>query len=122
MDSYFISPKEKTDLHIDTAQFAAQLARDWPDANYHFVEDGKGPYGLRWTLKMPYGPIEGALDRAGQTVVVDGDVQNAARFARWVRQEVPKRYALLFYDEGYSADVELTDDTSIDDLVRPFLA
>jgi hypothetical protein len=35
---------------------------------------------------------------------------------------VPARYGLAFYDEGYSADVELTAGTKESELAEPFLA
>lgn len=38
-----------------------------------------------------------------------------------VREQVPSQYPLSFYDEGYSADVPLTEGTSAEELVQPFL-
>lgn len=121
MADYFISPKEKTDLHLEPADFADAIVRSWPGETHQLVEDGKGPYGLRWTVPMRYRRLDGALNRAGQSVVLDGDVRDAAEFARWVRQQVPSQYPLFFYDEGYSADVPLTGGTSVEEVIQPFL-
>jgi len=121
MADYFISPKEKSDLRLDLTEFAEAVARRWPGVTYLFPKEGKGPYGLRWTVPMPQRRLDGALNRAGQSIVLDGDLRDAAEFARWVRRQVPQRYPLFFYDEGYSADVALIESTSAEELVQPFL-
>lgn len=122
MSSYFISPPEPTPWTIDAEAFARELCRAWPAAQLERLSDPAGLHQLRWTIAsgLP-APIEGTLARDGQTVHLDGDVRAAAAVARWVRSLVPPQQALIFYDEGFSADVALTPEVTDDELVQPFL-
>jgi hypothetical protein len=119
--SYFISSKEETDLHLDSQQFVDSVMRTWPGGTYHFIKDERSPYSVRWTIQMGHGELTGALDREGQSIAVQADVRDAAEFARWFRGQVPRQYELAFY--GESGDmVDLTETTTVDELVRPFVA
>jgi len=80
-------------------------------------DDGAGPAAWTWTG----GGVDGTLSRDGSSVALEADVQASAQFARWLRSIVPSTQALVFYDEGYSADVALTPDTTEEQLTRPFL-
>ena len=65
--------------------------------------------------------LDGTLTNDANVVHLDGDVRACATFALWFRSQVPTEQDLLFYDEGYSADVPLLVETTKDELVAPFL-
>lgn len=123
MSSYFISPPEPTTWTFDVDAFARDLGLAWPAAQVERLADPASLHQLRWTIAsgLP-APIEGTLAKDGQTVHLDGDLRAAVAMARWVRSIVPLQQALIFYDEGFSADVALTAQVTDDQLVQPFLA
>ena len=51
--------------------------------------------------------MRGYLQRDGQSVVVYGDIPEAALVAAWFREQVPPEQELIFYDDGYTFDVPL---------------
>ncbi len=117
---YFVSPKDYSDLRVESSQLAQALAERWPDVR--FIERDDAANTLRWAVSTPEGrELWGELQASGQAVALEGDVVDAAQFARWLRKQIPGRYSLIFYDEGYAHDVPLTDSTSVDELVKPFL-
>ena len=122
MSSYFISPPGESDLKIDADQFVDYLRTQWAAVEVRTIESAESYQLLEWTAPMEHGIVVGSLDRTGQVVDLDGDVRDCARFAIAFRAWVPTEYKLIFYDEGYSADVELGTETSKAQLVEPFLA
>ncbi|NER24953.1 MAG: hypothetical protein F6J96_30480 [Symploca sp. SIO1C2] len=77
-------------------------------------------YCLEWIIPIENRNLEGALERTGQAVVLDGDVSDCANFSLWLRSLISKKYPLFFYDEGYSADIELHQDTTQEQIVELF--
>src|SRR5713226_5229433 len=121
MADFLVSPTEATDLHVASAQLADALAERWPDVR--IIERDDAANRLRWALAMADDrELWGDLQTSGQVVALEGDGYDAAEFARWLRRQIPERYSLIFYDQGYTHDVPLTDTTSTEELVRPFLA
>ena len=123
MSSYFISPPEKTTWTFDADTLARALCTAWPTAHVERISDPSSFYQLRWKIEsgLP-AQIEGTLANDGQTVHLDGDLRSAVAVARWYRSVVPSQQALIFYDEGFSADVRLTAQVTEDQLAQPFLA
>jgi hypothetical protein len=120
MADYFVSPSDYTDLHVDAGQLAQALAEAWPGVR--FIERDDAANTIRWALSVAPGrELWGELQASGQAVALDGDLYDAAAFARWLRRQIPERYALIFYDAGYAHDVPLTESTSVDELAQPFL-
>lgn len=66
--------------------------------------------------------LTGSLDRTGQVIALDGWLEDCAVFAVWFRFLVPVEQQLAFYDEAYSADVELGTATTAEELIAPFEA
>jgi hypothetical protein len=117
---YFVSPKDYSDLRVESSQLARALAERWPDVRV--VERDDAANTLRWAVRMPEGrELWGELQGPGQVAALEGELVDAAEFARWLRRQIPGRYSLIFYDEGYAHDVPLTDSTSVEELVQPFL-
>lgn len=119
--SYFISPPEKTDWRIGTDVLAKGLLTQWPDAQVEIITNPQSLHAIAWTLQIGEWRLDGTLTKDGNVVHLDGDVRACATFALWFRTKVPTEQDLLFYDEGYSADVPLQVETTKDDLVAPFL-
>jgi hypothetical protein len=118
---YFVSPPGPTDWKLDADQFREAVVRRWPGAQVKDVGDSQRTAALDVRLDVDGTQVDGTLSRDGLAVALDADVQSSARFARWLRSIVPDSQPLVFYDEGYSADVALTADTTEEDLTRPFL-
>jgi len=117
---YFVSTKDHSDLRLESSQLAQALTKRWPDMR--FMERDDAANTIRWAVPVPEGrELCGELQSSGQVVALEGDLANAAEFAQWLRRQIPGRYALIFYDEGYSHDVPLTETTTVEELVKPFL-
>ena len=119
--SYFVSPSQETDWHLAPGELAERLSRHWPDAEIRTVDNPVSNHSLEWTLTIDGLPVDGSLSRSGQAVHLDGDIDACARLARWLREQIPPQQELLFYDEGFSADVALLPTTSEEELVAPFI-
>ena len=118
--TFFISPAEATSWRMESAQLAADLQAWQPTADVRAVDNPASNQSLEWTLSINGRRVDGALDRTGQAIYVDGAVEDCAAFAVWLRTLVPSQQALVFYDEGYAADVALETDTSVAQLVAPY--
>ena len=119
--SYFISPREQTDLKVDPTDLAKALQTRWQGADVRFPTNPASNHALEWVVTTADRRLEGSLDKTGQVVHLVGDVEDCAHFATWYRTLVPARYGLTFYDEGYSADVDLAPSTDELQLTEPFL-
>ncbi len=118
--TYLISPTEETDLSIDAAQLITNLKRQWPKVEIRPIKNPERAYSLEWLIPMEKGNLEGLLERTGQAVSLDGHILDCAKFALWFRSQVERRYKLVFYDQGYSAELELREDTTPEQIVKPF--
>jgi hypothetical protein len=117
---YFVSPAEYTDLRVESSQLADELRQRWPEVR--FIERDDAANTVRWAVPMPSGrELWGELAPSGQSVALEAGVEDAAEFAQWLRQQIPERYGLIFYDEGFAHDVSLTASTSLDELTEPFV-
>lgn len=123
MQHYFISSLEEPDLKINHKSLTERLLVQQPDADVHLVDNPASNYSLEWRkLQIKEMELEGSLDKKGQAVVLYGHEIDCAIFAVWFRSQVPDEYKLAFYDEGYSACVELEKETTVEQLIEPFLA
>ena len=119
--SYFVSPRNSTSWHISEKDFATALHSRWPSADIRAVSNPQSNHTVEWRIQLGEKQLEGSLDRAGQAIHLDGDIFSSAQFALWFRSIVPSQQTLVFYDEGYSADVNLTNDTTVEQLTQPFM-
>lgn len=117
--SYFVSPPDETSWEFDVDTFRDLLSQ-WTDVEIREPNDPTGFHVLQWTLPLRFGDVFGSLDHSGQVIHLDGFLGDCALFALWLRTLVPEPIELLFYDEGYSADVALMTFTQESDLVRAF--
>ena len=120
---FFITPPESPGRPLlREADFERALRERWPGAEIRRPTHPDDTHALDWQVGMSHGLLVGSFGKDGETVIVDGDVHDAAEVARWFRSIVPSTAPLVFFDEGYSESVALEDDTSLQDLVAPFLA
>ena len=123
LGKYFVSPPQRSGWSLRAADLRERLLRRYPGAEARAPDSDADAHQLHWTIPSASGtPLDGSLQASGQALHLDGDVDDAAEFAVWFRSLVPARQPLLFYDEGYSADVEITPDSRPEDLAAPFLA
>jgi len=118
--NYFISPPEETELKIDSAQLINRLKADWPNSDIQPLDNPARSYSLSFRIPLKNSSIEGSLERTEQCVVLEGEIQDCAKFALWLRSWVDRQYTLLFYDDAYSADVELGIETTEQDIIKRF--
>lgn len=120
--NYFVSPAAKTDLIIDPTQLATHLKSQWREVEIRPLKNPQREYSLEWLIPMEGGNLEGSLEKTGQAVILDGDVSDCARFSLWLRSLIDPKYPLFFYDEGYSADIELHQKTTQEQIVNLFVS
>jgi len=120
--NYFISPPEETELKIDSAQLINRLKAEWPNSDIQPLDNPARSYSLSFRIPLKNSSIEGSLERTEQCVVLEGEIQDCAKFALWLRSWVDRQYTLLFYDEAYSADVELGLETTEQDIIKRFIS
>ncbi len=120
--NYFISPPDETELKIDSAQLINRLKAEWPNSDIQPLDNPARSYSLSFRIPLKNSSIEGSLERTEQCVVLEGEIQDCAKFALWLRSYVDRQYRLLFYDEAYSADVELGLETTEQDIIKRFIS
>jgi hypothetical protein len=118
--NYFVSPAAKTDLRIDPNQLATALKSQSHKVEIHPIKNPQRQYSLEWIIPMESRNLEGALEKTGQAVILDGDVSDCAKFSLWLRSLIDPKYPLFFYDESYSADIELHQKTTEEQIVNLF--
>ena len=116
-----MSPSHETEWQLVPAELAERLSADWPGVDLLTVANPASNHALEWSVTIEGSRVDGSLDRTGQAVHLEGDIDACARLARWLREQVPPHQELLFYDEGFSADVALLPTTGEEELVAPFL-
>lgn len=118
MAGYFVAGEG--DLHVESGLLAQELTQHWPVVR--FLERDDDANTVRWAVRMPSErELYGELQSNGRAIELDGDVRDAADFARWVRAQIPERHPLTFFDEGFSQQVPVTSTTTTEELARPFL-
>lgn len=120
--NYLISPPEETDLKIEPAQLINALKAEWSNIDIQTLDNPSLAYSLSFRIPLTNGILEGSLERTGQCVVLEGDVRDCAKFALWLRLQLDSKHKLLFYDEAYSADVELGSETTVHDIIKCFMS
>ena len=103
-------------------RLAAAIQSQWDRTGLHLPANTASNHAFEWIVWTVDRARDGSLDKAGQVVHLTGNVEDCAHFATWSRGLVPARCTLVFDDEGYSAEVELTVGTKESELVEPFLA
>jgi hypothetical protein len=116
----FVSSPEAGDPLMDPTDFERALRARWPDARLHHSAHPDALHAFDWHVEMSHGVMVGSFGKDGETLVCDGDVGDCAEVATWYRSLVPLDRPLLFYDEAFSASVEMRQGMTLDELVQPF--
>lgn len=119
--SYLVTPPEEPDWNVDQDAFLRAMQAKWPQAKIEQITAPARSFTCTWEIPLEGYELEGALPRDGRSVVVDGRIQDCAEFAIWFRTQVPMNAPLIFCDDTYSNDIELTARTKAADIVNSFI-
>ncbi|OQW91956.1 MAG: hypothetical protein BWK78_03075 [Thiotrichaceae bacterium IS1] len=118
--NYLISTAEPTIMNIELVPFVKQLQVQWQPVEIRPIDHPQRAYSLEWIILQNQFRLEGRLERNGQSVVLDGQLPDCAQFALWLRTLIDPQYKLFFYDQGYSADIELREGTTATEIINRF--
>ena len=121
---YLITPPEATDWKINSKALRDNLKKSWSQIEFKMVTNPDDYYCLEWIIINPETRqrIDGALHRDEQGISLDGYIQDCATFAVWFRSLVSPSQNLLFYDQGFNSHIELQENTTESEIIKPFLA
>src|SRR5687768_12821642 len=118
---YFVCPIEPTDWRFPFADFIRVLLQRWPYAKVHppVAEDP----GVCFDIPEgeDYFIFGGDLHRDEQTVTFEGDRDQVAEFALWLRSVIPASVPLVFFTESGRVNMWLTPATTKGELVRALM-
>ncbi|HAG81077.1 MAG TPA: hypothetical protein DCL61_07860 [Cyanobacteria bacterium UBA12227] len=118
---YLISPKEKNDLSIDLLLISEKLKSEWSKVDIQTIINPNRKYSLQWQIPIENRILEGMVAKDRMSIALEGDIRDCAKFALWLRSQIDPKYQLFFYDQGYSADVELRKETTEEEIVKQFV-
>ena len=118
--SYLITPPEEPVWRIDQAGFLREMQAHWPQTKVEQIVDTSRSFSCAWTIPMEDRVLEGRLSRDGKSATVDGQIHDCAEFAVWFRTQVPPAALLVFCDDAYNNDIELTTSTTTAAIVNLF--
>jgi hypothetical protein len=102
--------------------FERQIRARWPDARIRLLAAREyEPNALEWEVQMTHNLLVGKFAREGTYIVLDGDIHDCAEVAVWFREIVPDVQPLIFFDEGYTAQVDLHRGMNPAEVAAPFL-
>lgn len=120
MPRFLISIPGERNWQIGEDDFEQRLRSRFPDVEVQRRDDEDDVYPVSATIESDGPPVIVGLQRNGSTLSIDGDLDQAGTIARWYRDQVPGEQPLVFYDQEYTADVELRPDTTAEELTAPF--
>jgi hypothetical protein len=117
MAKYLISNPDGIVVGINPFELATSIKGLWQldDGAIQASTDEQSARSLDWVMNIDGRRLDGYLLRNGH-LVLDGDIRDCSQFTVWYRQQVPQEIKLVFYDESYSADIELTLETTVQDV------
>lgn len=119
--NFFVSPAERISSPLVTpADFQREALARWPSARFELLANPESPYAFDWKIDMASRVLSGSYAKQGDTIVMQGDVADCAQIALWYRSLVPEQQSLIFYDENYSASVELRTETPAEEIMKTF--
>src|SRR5512140_3365386 len=119
--NFFVSPAERMSAPLVTpANFQREALARWPSARFELLASPESPYAFDWKIDMASRVVSGSYAKQGDTIVMQGDVAACAWIASWYRRLVTTQQSLIFYDENYSASVELRTETPPEEIMKAF--
>ena len=108
---FFVTPPAETKWKMDPSVFLSILLARWPEARIERLITSEH-FSFKWEVQMSVGELEGRFFADGRGVVLDAELEDCATVALWFRSLVPSEQELWFYDESYSAHIDLRPDTT----------
>jgi hypothetical protein len=121
MATYFITPYKPTewetahsDLQIDPAEYKHQIITHWPETEFYTPS---GRVSLEWGIPESKGGarIHGGLHDDRQVISLDTPFE---KFFLWHRSVIPNQYKLFIFHESTWESLELTGDTTLEDIQK----
>ncbi len=121
---YLITPPEATEWKINDNELIKNLEKSWSGIEIKNITQPDDYYCLEWVIIIPETGqrLDGALHRDLQGISLDGDIKDCAAFAVWFRSLVIPSQQLVLYDQGYNSHIELQENTTELEIVKPFLS
>jgi hypothetical protein len=121
--SYYVSPPTDPARWSQPAdEFEQRLRVRWPDARIRLLAvHVDEPNAVEWEVPMTHNLLMGKFARDGTYIVLRGDVRDCAEVAVWFREIVPEVQPLIFFNEGYTAQVDLHRGIKSAEVAAPFL-
>lgn len=117
---YFVSPPEETDWNIKPDEMTQYLRNKWANVRIKKILNPEDNNSLEWEVPLELDVLYGSIDREGQSIHLEGDIQDCAQFAVWFRSIVPESQVLVFFDENYTSDISLGRDVTEQQIVGLF--
>ncbi len=114
---YFVSsPEEAKQLQIDPQKLIDDLFNTYSNMEAREINNLESSNSYTWITGTDDQRLYGSLQRDRGAIVLEGDFMDCAEFAIWFRSRVPADQKLLFYDDSFSSNIELTKETSLADI------
>lgn len=120
MASFLICAPQETEWRVDNDRFETLLRSRWPEVTVRHHDDPGRTYPVDADVTQDGATFTVMLERDGSTLSIEGTAEQAAAVAHWWRRQAPADQELAFFDQGYSAQVDLTDDMSVAQIAAPF--
>lgn len=104
---------------MDRADFCRHLCTGWAGAEAHPDPDREGV--VIFAIPRDDERIDGYLEKDGQVLWIEKDLETSADMAAWFRSLVPEQQPLIFWDESYSHAVDVAPGAKADQIVRATL-
>jgi hypothetical protein len=119
MTGYLISTPEKGIEPISSSSLVSKIKSSWPDAN--ISAETAEEIALSWSVKVENFRVDGCLFKSGH-LSMDGEVEDCIRFAIWYRQQIPQEIELVMYDDSYNDDIQLSSETTEQEMIKVFFS
>lgn len=117
---YLVISIDPESWHTTPDKFSSLLRAKWPNAKCEPVTDPRRTRSLDFKLSISDWPVEGGLDRDGDSVAFEGDLDDCIEIALWCRSIIPSQYKLIFCDEGYNSKMELSPSATRAEILSVF--
>ena len=104
---------------IDDAYFEKFLKTNYSVSTFSKIDNIDRPYSYEWKTEEP--TIEGFLHKDGDSIHIDGELDDCFRFVIELRKIIPEENRLLFFDSSYNYQAIIEINTSFNNLKEVFI-
>ena len=115
MDYYLMA---KGDWALTASELTRLLVERWPGVRVEAVKKPQSSHGLEFDFPLAGTRLRGSLHRKCHAVIFFGDMPECDEFVLWFRSVVPSSVPLFLCDENVSEGIELTVDSTREDVLR----